>query len=344
MNFDPSEMKKSIYDFPEHMQEAISIGQSINLHGNYDQIKNVVVAGMGGSAIGGDVVRALMSDKMKVPFFVSRHYQLPSWVNESTLVICSSYSGNTEETLSAFENAVNRSATILGITTGGKLEKLLNEQNLDCVKIPGGLQPRAALAFSFVPMLFVAQKIGLVDQDPTENLHLTIDLLKKVRDQYQSETDDNPTFALANRIAQTIPVIYGETESTEVVAVRWKGQLAENSKMLSYCNFLPELNHNEIVGWENNPELMKHLSLIWLVDDSGHKRVKYRHQISQKIINSNPAMQHTVKVNGPDHFSRFLHLIHFGDWVSYWCAKVHGTDPTPVHKIDQLKRELSQVL
>ncbi len=344
MELDPKNMKASIFEFPDHMASAMAIGQGIELHRDYSFVRNVVVTGMGGSAIGGDVVRALMADQLTVPFVVNRHYRLPAWVNESTLVICSSYSGNTEETLSAFDDGVSRGATVIGITTGGQLEKRLEENGFDRVSIPGGLQPRAALAYSFVPMIYLGIKAGFISgDDPTHQLTTAQSLLSSVRVTYSEASSDNPTYQLAQSIYQTIPVIYGESEFTGIAAIRWKGQLAENSKMLAYCNDLPEMNHNEIVGWENNPQLLNTISILWLMDKSGHPRVKYRRQISENIINSRAAQQHTIEVNGPDVFSRFLHLIHFGDWVSYWCAMAHGTDPTPVHKIDQLKKELSQI-
>lgn len=343
MNPDPQNMKQSIYEFPDHMATAMEIGRKIRLKKDYSFIRNVVVTGMGGSAIGGDVTRALMNDKLKYPLMVNRRYDLPSWVNESTLVICSSYSGNTEETLAAFQDAVDRGAAVLGITTGGRLQEKLLEHGFEFVLIPPGLQPRAALAFSFIPMLYLGVQAGFLNGgDPTEILSGARSLLESVRDQYRKEQLENPTYKLAQAIYRTLPVIYGESETTGIVAVRWKGQLAENGKMLSYSNELPELNHNEIVGWENNPRLLKSISLIWLLDKNSHPRIITRHRISEKIINSRVADQYTIEVSGSNAFSRLLHLIHYGDWVSYWCAMAHGTDPTPVHKIDQLKKELSR--
>ncbi|NOZ76017.1 MAG: bifunctional phosphoglucose/phosphomannose isomerase [FCB group bacterium] len=343
MGFDPQNMKQSIYEFPDHMGIAMEIGKKIRLKRNYSSVRNIVVTGMGGSAIGGDVTTALMFHGLKVPFRVNRHYNLPSWVDESTLVICSSYSGNTEETLSAFKDAVNRGAMVMGITTGGMLEKMLRKYGFEYITIPSGLQPRAALAFSFIPMIYLGIQAGFIEgSDPTDELNKARSLLESVRDQYSKELPENPTYKLARAIYGTLPVIYGESETTGIAAVRWKGQLAENSKMLAYCNDLPELNHNEIVGWENNPDLLKSISVIWLLDPKSHTRVIYRQRISENIINSRVAGQYMIEVTGSNTFSRFLHLIHYGDWVSYWCAIAHGTDPTPVHKIDRLKKELSQ--
>ncbi|RMF07196.1 MAG: bifunctional phosphoglucose/phosphomannose isomerase [Candidatus Neomarinimicrobiota bacterium] len=343
MTNDPQHMKQAIFDFPDHIGEAITIGRSIHLRNTYRDIQNVVICGMGGSAIGGDVVRVLIRDEIRVPLYVNRHYRLPHWVNSKSLVIASSYSGNTEETLSAFEEARQKGAHILGITTGGTLAERLKADHLDVVLIPGGLQPRAALAFSFVPMLFLLRQVGVIQRDWEPTLNAMRETLHGVRDQYARKIPENPTYALAGKLAHSLPVIYGETDFTAVAAIRWKGQLAENSKMLAYVNELPELNHNEIVGWENNADLLERIVLVWLEDKDSHPRVKIRHQISEKILNSIGIKQETVETDGDDPAIRFLHCIHYGDWVSYWCAMAHGTDPTPVHKISQLKKELSQI-
>ena len=339
---DPDDMYKSIYDFPDHMVTAAKIGHNVSLKNEYSDIRNIVVAGMGGSAIGGDVVRTLVKDELQVPMVVSRNYTLPKWVNGHTLVICSSYSGNTEETLAAFDQAREKNAQIIGISTGGKLTELMHSLDLDVVSKPSGLQPRAALALSFVPMMYLLKTLGIIGESSVSQLSNAISLITASRDNYGLESNENPTYALANRIYKTIPVIYGEPEATSIMAVRWKGQLSENSKMLAYYNELPEMNHNEIVGWENNKELIQQLSIIWLKDDGDHPRTSIRQQSTQKIIGSLAENQEIVSVGGNALVERYLHLIHFGDWVSYWCAVLHNTDPTPVKKIDQLKEILSE--
>ncbi len=342
LTIDPDKMYKSIYEFPDHMTAAIKIGESISLNKQYSDIKNVVVAGMGGSAIGGDVVRILVKNEIEIPMLVSRNYTLPHWVNNHTLVICSSYSGNTEETLAAFEDARNKGAQIVGISTGGILTERMHDLELEVVAIPSGLQPRAALAISFVPMMYLLKAIGIIGDKTVNQLMNAAALIKENRNQYSEESNGNPTYALAQRIYKTIPVIYGETESTAIVAVRWKGQLSENAKMLAYYNELPEMNHNEIVGWENNQELIHQLSVIWLKDQNDHPRTNIRQETTQKIIGDLSEHQEVVVVEGNATVERYLHMIHFGDWVSYWCAILHETDPTPVKKIDQLKKILSK--
>ena len=339
---DPEDMKKAIYSFADNLRDAMAIGQQVSLTSTYTKIENVVVAGMGGSAIGGDVNRMLLRDELKVPIYVSRNYNVPAWANARTLVIASSYSGGTEETLSALADALTKGCQVCGVTTGGALLDVLQKNNCDTVIIPTGLQPRAALAYSFVPMLYLLMGVGLVASDIEQKLKKTADLLESLRDNYSKADDENGTWSLAKSVHGTIPIIYGETDSTAVVALRWRGQFCENGKMLAFHNELPELNHNEIVGWENNPELFNHLSIIWLKDKSDHERVSVRQDVTGAILDNVTKNQYEVAVGGGSRFERLLHLIHYGDWVSLWCAYLHDTDPSPVEKISNLKDQLSR--
>ena len=341
-HIDTDNMHQSIYEFSDHLVKAVEIGKSISLKNQYNDIHNVVVAGMGGSAIGGDVARLLCKNELKVPMVVSRNYTLPGWANENTLVICCSYSGNTEETLAAFEHARDKGAQIVGISTGGTLSEKMAEFELDLVTIPGGLQPRAALAFSLVPMLFLMKQTGLIGSKTLDLLPDAAAFIASIRDRYGKQSEDNPTYSLAQRIYKTIPVIYGETDATGILAVRFKGQLSENAKMLAYCNELPEMNHNEIVGFKNNQDILNHISVIWLKDEKDHPRTTVRQDSTREIIDDLCANHEVVLAGGDSAATRFVHLIHYGDWVSYWCAILHQTNPTPVKKIDRLKAILSE--
>jgi len=341
-HIDTDNMHQSIYEFSDHLMQAVEIGKSISLKNQYNDIRNIIVAGMGGSAIGGDVAKLLCKNELKVPMVVSRNYTLPGWANENTLVICCSYSGNTEETLAAFEHARDKGAKIVGISTGGNLSEKMTELELDLVTIPSGFQPRAALAFSMVPMLFLLQKMGLIGTETINQLPDAASLIKSIRDRYGKQSDDNPTFTLAQQIYKTIPVIYGETDATGTLAVRFKGQLSENAKMLAYCNELPEMNHNEIVGFKNNQDILNHISVIWLKDKKDHPRTALRRDSTQEIISDLCANHEVLSAEGDSATTRFLHLIHYGDWLSYWCAILHRTDPTPVKNIDRLKAILSE--
>jgi len=341
-NIDPGNMFGAILDFPENLSDALKLAEQIGLTCNYENIENIVVAGMGGSAIGGDVVSILEKNNLEIPFVVSRGYGLPNWVNDHTLVICSSYSGNTEETLCTLDDAIEKKAKIFGITTGGILAERLDELDKDVILIPSGLQPRAALAFSFVPMIVLLEKAGVLDSSLRQWLDDSVSQLKDARVLYGKENESNPTYALAQKIYNRIPIIYSDSSTMGIAAVRLKGQICENGKMLAYHNELPELNHNEIVGWENNPELLESLLVLWLIDSSDNPRVKHRQRITKSILDEVGVDQVILEMAGKSFEERFLHMIHFGDWLSFWCAILHETDPSPVEKITSLKYQLSK--
>jgi len=224
----------------------------------------------------------------------------------------------------------------------GILSEKMAEFELDLVTIPGGLQPRAALGFSLVPMLFLMKQTGLIGPETMDQLPDAASFIASIRDQYGKQSDDNPTFSLAQRIYKTIPVIYGETDATGTLAVRFKGQLSENAKMLAYCNELPEMNHNEIVGFKNNQDILNHISVIWLKDEKDHPRTAVRQDSTREIIGDLCANHEVISAQGDSAAIRYLQLIHYGDWVSYWCAILHQTNPTPVKKIVRLKAILSE--
>ena len=339
---DISNMFESIYNFPDQMNEAIEIGKTIELKNKYEKISNIVISGMGGSAIGGDLCKSLANDSLSIPLSINRNYTLPNWVSNRSLVICSSYSGNTEESLSAYHDAKKKGAMILGISTGGELRSLLENNNLDCIAIPPGLQPRAAVSFSFIPLLYILHKLNVVDSRLIQDLETVPDAIKSSREIYCIEEESNSTYSLAKKIYGTLPIIYGECDSTSTIALRWKGQLCENAKMLAYHNEIPEMNHNEIVGWQENAKIMNQLSVLWISDRLTHPRNKLRIDSSKNILNDLPCFQKEVAVEGKNFVERFVHLIHFGDWLSFWCSILHETDPTPVKKIDALKEILSK--
>ena len=341
-SIDTSNMFQSIYDFPIQMKEAQSIAEKIELKNTYTDIQNIILCGMGGSAIGGDLSRSLVSNSLKLPLIVNRNYKLPNWVNSNSIVICSSYSGNTEESLSAYHDAISKGARVIGVTTGGKLASLLDQNNNDKVAIPTGLQPRAAVAFSLIPLLYLLKKLNVTGSEAINDLGSTIDAIELARDLYSADNDKNPTLSLAKEIYDTLPIIYGENESTSAIALRWKGQFCENSKMLAYHNEIPEMNHNEIVGWQENSQLLKKITILWVSDKSLNTRNSLRIDASSDILKNITSLQKKIEIDGGSFTERFIHLLHFGDWVSYWCALLHKTDPSPVNKIDVLKKILSE--
>ena len=341
-NLDQASMFDSIWQFPDDLKKADILGNNIKLSNQYSNINNIVIAGMGGSAIGGDVVSILENENINCPIVISRGYSLPNWVNENTLLICSSYSGNTEESLTALDDGLKKKAQVIGITTGGILANKLTDLKRDVILIPSGLQPRAALAFSFIPMIKFLDKISIIETKLDSWLNDSINALIESRELYSIDSMENPTYELAQQLHKNIPIIYADNSTYGVAALRLKGQLCENSKMLAYHNELPELNHNEIVGWENNPNFFKYLFVLWLTDENDNPRVKLRQQITQEILNENGVDQFVLEMTGNSFQERFLHMIHYGDWLSFWCAIAHGIDPSPVEKIDRLKEELKK--
>ena len=341
---DKDDMYQSIWDFPENIIDAIELSENITLKNEYREVNNIIIAGMGGSAIGGDVVCSLIKNEIKIPFVVNRGYDLPAWANSSTLIICSSYSGNTEETISILEEAKSLGAKVIGITTGGVLESLCKNYSFDFVNIPSGLQPRAALAFSFIPLLYILKKTSLINVVVKDWLESSVDLIKSKREEYSLDKENNPVYQLANKLYNKLPIIYADSGSLETVAVRLKGQICENSKILAYHSIYPEMNHNEIVGWENNEEYFSNYYVLWLMDEEMNSRNKSRKNIISEILSDLNVSQQEIEVDGNSFKERFLLLIHYGDWLSYWCGILHNTDPSPVKNIQTLKDKLSKIL
>ena len=341
---DPSGMYDKIYHFPEQLEEASGIGMNLNPDLEYFKgIRNVVVAGMGGSAIGGDLVRSYIADKINVPFMICRHYRLPEFVDENTLVIASSYSGNTEESLAAFNDAVNRKAKIACITTGGKLGELARKNSFLLAELPKGYPPRAALGYSFIPLLYLIHKLGFIgriDDDISE----LIWGLKQYRATYAIDvrTGENPAKSLAIRLFEKIPIIYSGPELTDAVGTRWKGQICENAKCLAFSNQFPEFNHNELVGWNIIKAYKNKVVVIYLRDSDDHDRVNLRMSIVKEIISKLKVEIIDVISQGDFPMGRMFSLIQIGDFTSFYLAILNKIDPTPVKVIDFLKAELEK--
>jgi len=306
-----------------------------------EAISNIVVTGLGGSAIGGDLLRVYAADKVAVPIVVNRDYELPGFVGPDTLVFAVSYSGNTEETLSAYGEARARGASIVVITTGGKLGEMAQRDGAPVIGVPCGIAPRAATGFLFIPSLRVLQRLGLLP-DNVDEITEMIDFIRDKRKKLGPEApeEDNPAKQIARKLYNRIPVIWGSAGTTEVVAQRWKGQINENAKAPAYWNILPELNHNEIVGFQFPLELLKKIHVIILRDERDHPRVHKRVEITKDVIKDVVDGYTEVWASGNGILSRLFSLIYTGDFTSVYLAALYGIDPGPVKVIDYLKREL----
>ncbi|TAK66086.1 MAG: bifunctional phosphoglucose/phosphomannose isomerase [Bacteroidetes bacterium] len=342
-NYDQSNMRKLLTDFPKQIEDAVLIGESLVAPFRVRALNNIVLTGLGGSAIGGDLLRSFTADQFSLPFSVNRHYTLPAYVDQRTMVIVSSYSGNTEETISAYEDAVRRKAKILCISANGEAEHLAKKYNHPYVKIPAGYPPRAALGYSFFPLLIVFRKMKLIELQ-NKDIKETVKLLKDKAALYNSfDAKKNPALKLAHELKDKLAIMYSSTEKYDAVNLRWRGQIAENAKSLAFGHVLPEMNHNELVGWNVLKRHMKSMKVIFLRDKEDHRRVQVRMKIMSDIVKKYSPNVVEVWSEGSSPLARMFSLIYLGDWVSYYLALLNETDPTPVKVIDYLKGELSKV-
>ena len=297
---------------------------------------------MGGSAIGGDFARVLTKDECIIPIFVNRNYTIPGWVDKNTLVIASSYSGGTEETLEGFSDCIKKNTPCIIISTGGRLTELGNKYNLDIIKIPTGYQPRAALGFSVMAVLFALQKSGYISLKVIEQISQSINALEEYSKGFRKLENENTALELAKNIHNTIPVIYGSADIISIAAVRFRGQLEENAKMIAFHHDMPEMNHNEIEGWNGDRSLFDKFSIIWIMDKDDHPQIIKRIIISKELLDKKCSQQYIINTDGNNIIERILKLIHFVDWVSYFTALLNKVDPTPVNQIQQLKKRLKK--
>ena len=339
--YDLANMRKLLIEFPLQIEEAVRIGKSASITFRGRKINNIVVTGLGGSAIGGDVLRSYTSEELSVPFIVNRHYMLPEFVNNNSLVIVSSYSGSTEETIAAHLDANKRRASVLCITSGGETERLAKKSKQPVIKIPKGYPPRTALGYSFFPALISLTKMNLLpSQDKA--IRETIALLKRKAKMYASLNGNNPAYELAKRLYMKLPIIYSSADHFDAVNLRWRGQLAENAKVLAFGHVLPEMNHNEIVGWKVLQRIMNDIAVVFLRDVDELPRVKTRMKITKGIVSEFTNRVIEVHSEGKYLLARIFSLIYLGDWASYYLALMNGVDPTPVRVIDYLKWELGK--
>jgi glucose/mannose-6-phosphate isomerase len=334
-------MEEIIQDLPDQIEAAHKLVDSCGIKIGSKDYRTVYIGGMGGSAIAGDILLDYVGHELTVPIRVVRGYNLPSSAKGKILFVASSYSGNTEEILSLLDNAEDKGVDICVITTGGLLGQRALARKYPTIIIPEGYPPRGALGYSFVSLLYLLNPLypGI---DMEDDLKRTIDLLSELKTSYAQRNDNSLPFKLAGSIGGKIPVIYASSH-LEAVATRWKGQFSENAKVLSFLGILPEMNHNEICGWENNPEVLKKLHVILLRDEGEHPRIRARIKITRELIEPFSGGMTEVKSTGKSLLERIFSLIYIGDFVSFYLSCLLDTDPMPVRKIDTLKEKLAQI-
>jgi glucose/mannose-6-phosphate isomerase len=337
-------MAEYLWGLPE--QFASSLQQGVSLPLKYQRnYSNIVVTGMGGSAIGGDIIRTYALQKAQVPVIVNRDYDMPGFVNSDSLVLTVSYSGNTEETLSSYQQARSQGAAIIVVTSGGKLAHIAQEDGYAVVKIPGGLAPRAATGYLFAPLALIFEELGIVKGAGTD-IEETVQVLRAMREDIHPGVDlpRNQARVIAREMKDSLPIIWGSSARSETAALRWKAQINENAKSPAYYNVFPELNHNEIVGFGMPQDLLARLVVIILRDPADHPQVKKRMEISKKIIQDKVKKLIELEAQGKSFLAKFYSLAYVGDYASFYLALEYGINPSPVETIDYLKAELAKGL
>jgi glucose/mannose-6-phosphate isomerase len=336
---DPSDQLGDVLALPDHLRDALWRVESAIMQ-DWDTSAGLVVAGMGGSAIGGALARAALGDHASRPIFVTRAYGLPPWTTPDTMVLCASYSGDTEETLACYESAGALGARRTVVTTGGRLAEMARADGVPVIPLPGGFQPRGAVAYMIVAALEVAALCGAGPRLTSE-----IDVAASHTEQLVAEWGpDAPEDSLAKEIARsllgTTPVIAGAGLTTPI-AYRWKTQINENAKQPCFANELPELDHNEIVGWEGAQDVGR-FSAVFLDDSDAHPRVKARVELTEQMIAPTAAASFRLQTRGQTSIERVISLVLLGDLVSIYLAALRGVDPGPVTALDNLKAALAK--
>lgn len=339
--YDRSQMLALVAALPAQFSQGFARGW--RLPAPRGPIEQVVVVGMGGSAISGDLVRAVLTPTLRVPMQVHRLYELPAYVGPRTLVIASSYSGDTEETLSAYAQARRRGARVAVVTSGGRLGRQAQRDGAPWGRVPAGLPPRAALGYlAGIPLGFLA-RAGLSPVSASAVQAATRAMARALRAWMpEAPAARNQALRLAAQLRDRLVVCYGADGGWEAVVARWRGQLAENAKHLASSHLLPEMNHNEINGWRFPAPLVRRCAAVFLDDPSLHPRVRRRIAVTAAMIRRRGARVLVVRVIGPTPLARMLSMIALGDAVSVYLAAFHRVDPTPVDDVTYLKRSLSR--
>ncbi len=341
---DKSGMLRILHNLPNQIGEAKRIVEEANIPKIF-KVDHILICGMGGSAISGDILQTYLRRRLSIPVIVNRSYDIPRWVNKNTLVFSQSYSGNTEETLSTFKQAYERHSNIIGISSDGKLEEYCERRNLPYIKIPSGLPPRAAVFYLLFTSLFALLKTG-VFYHPIENeVEETTSILKDARSYFTEELEiqENIAKQIAEKINHTIPQIYG-WGIYESIAKRWMTQFAENSKIIARYNTFPECTHNDIVAWSTLDESLKKFSCIIFRDSTEENlHMKTRIDYMKKLLNYATTVVEEIHPRGKKSLTKMLYLLYLGDYVSCYLALLNDIDPTPVDAIAELKEVLAKI-
>ncbi len=340
---DISNMYDLLVSFPDQLNEAWDIAMQAEIAKPAHEINNIVVTGMGGSGIGGDLLATLFAQDIDIPIYVNKEYNLPKFVNKNTLLFVCSYSGNTEETISAIKSVKDKAPHTICISSNGTLEKIAKEEGYSLIKVPAGRPPRTALPYLFTATVVAMQKLSII-KDQKKNFEETTTVLKDIiKNIADYNNPENPTVICAQNIVGKAPIIYSGMEPSQALPTRWRNQFSENSKILAFGNLLPEMNHNEIVGWETPTGILDKVHVIFLNDKLNSDRVKARVDITKQILSRFDIPITEFESTGTSRLCRTMSLLIYGDFVSYYLALLNNIDPTPVSNIDFLKGKLAEI-
>lgn len=326
-------MDQLIAGFAQQLKDAFAIGEKADIKQPDRDIQNIVVSGLGGSGIGAHLVSEWVAQELPVPIVVNRDYHLPHFVDSHSLVIISSYSGNTEETVSAMKQAIEKKAFIVAITSGGQVHEMAVAHQCNLIQIPGGNPPRSALGLSIVQQLFALYKLGLITAEVLSHLDDAIERIEQEEDSIRSDAKD-----LADYFMGKVPVLYSASTYGSV-AVRFRQQINENAKMLCWHHVLPEMNHNELVGWKDRYDTM---AVLFLRHQTDYARTQQRIELTKQIIQDHTHHVRELWSKGDSAIERCIYLIHLTDWTTYYLAQMREEDAMEVQVIDYLKEELGK--
>lgn len=326
-------MQAYIEKFPSDMKEAFEIGSKAVKSFDTKKVDRVLIIGLGGSGIGGRICQNLVFDSCSTPISLVNNYDLPAWVNSTTLVIAVSYSGNTEETLNAYNQATEKGCQIACITSGGSLAEKAKIDGANIVLIPGGQPPRTSFGYNASQLFFILEAYGLLSQNFSGMLKPVAEILEQ-----KSESIRTKASQIAKGLADKLPVVYAPS-NLEGVAIRLRQQINENAKMLCWHHVLPEMNHNELVGWAD-----EHLNIgvIFLYSDRDHPKVETRRKLTRDILKKKVNACFEIQAQGDTAMEQAYYLIHLGDWISFYLAEIRDVDPIEIDVIDYLKSELAK--
>ncbi len=333
-------MNELISSFPKQLEDAYSAFQKLSLSSfekSDRKISNIVVVGLGGSGIGGNLIQTITRSLLKIPYQVCKTYNLPSYINESTLFIASSFSGNTEETLASLEEAQRKGAYIACLTSGGKIEQIANEKGFDLVPLKSlAACPRAHLPYSATSLLLLLHHYRLIDIDFGTEIKDTVDSLNKKNDSIKTDAKE-----IAISLKGKFPILYADA-ILEPMLIRFQQQINENAKQLCHVAVFPEMNHNELVGWHLPKEILSKTHILLFHSDYDHERVNKRMEICETIFNKHTDSITHISAKGNSFLEQVFYLIYLTDWVSYYLAEENGVDPFPVEVINYLKSSLQE--